>query len=381
MSKINLGAVTGTITNEPRRIACGSPDYIVSKGEIPVGYIEAKDVGADLNSNIYKSQFDRYRKSLNNLIITDYITFQLFENGLPFASATIAKCHNGILAVASQSNNGILAVASQFDKFSELINHFIRYKGQCIQTSLQLSKVMASKARLMASVIFDSLNIDSYVPPYADSNSIRSQLTGFKDILIPDITPKEFSDIYAQTIAYGMFSARLNDQSDDTFTRSKAAALIPFYNPFLRKLFQYIAGYDLDDNIRWIVDDLADLFNYININAILKEFDKTEHDPLIHFYETFLSEYDPALRKSRGVWYTPPPVVKFIVQTVDEILKQDFGLPDGLSDATKRTRGHAPLLGDTYHRVPSNTSVICCVSNVRCTCSKAFARFSGFVLI
>ena len=135
-----------------------------------------------------------------------------------------------------------------------------------------------------------------------------------------------------------MFAAKLNDGTNDTFTRSKAAQLIPHSNPFLRKLFQYIAGYDLDERIRWVVDDLADLFNYVDIYEIIKEFDKTYHDPIVHFYDTFLAEYDPALRKNRGVWHTPQPVVQFIVRAVDDILKQDFGLPQGLTDASKIKR-------------------------------------------
>jgi predicted helicase len=80
---------------------------------------------------------------------------------------------------------------------------------------------------------------------------------------------------------------------------------------------------------------LADLFNHVAIHEIIKEFDKTDHDPIVHFYETFLAEYDPALRKSRGVWYTPQPVVQFIVKAVDDILKQDFGLSQGLADTSK----------------------------------------------
>ncbi|MCL1943182.1 MAG: N-6 DNA methylase [Candidatus Azobacteroides sp.] len=318
LEKITTGL---TVTNEPKRIACGAPDYIVTRKEIPVGYIEAKDIGIDLNGKANKAQFDRYKQSLDNLIITDYLTFQLFENGEPITSVTIAKA----------GKTDIEPDKTQFEAFAALIHLFTGYEGQGIQTSLQLSKVMAAKARLMANIIENALNDNEK----SDSNSLDGQLKGFREVLIHDITHKEFADIYAQTIAYGMFAARLNDETDDTFTRSKAAQLIPHSNPFLRKLFQYIAGYDLDERIRWVVDDLADLFNHVDINAIIKEFDKADHDPIIHFYETFLAEYDPALRKSRGVWYTPQPVVQFMVQAVDDILIRDFGLAQGLADASK----------------------------------------------
>jgi predicted helicase len=306
------------ITNEPKRIACGAPDYIVTRKEIPVGYIEAKDIGVDLNGKANKEQFERYRQSLSNLIITDYLTFQLFEDNGKVASATIAKVNKA----------GIEADSAQFDVFAEMVSLFTGYQGLSIQTSEHLSKMMAAKARLMANIIEQTLESNEQ----SDNNSLNGQLRGFREVLIHDITHKTFADIYAQTIAYGMFAARLNDETNNEFSRATAAQAIPQSNPFLQKLFQYIAGYDLDDRIRWVVDDLADLFNYVDIGEVMKEFDKIDHDPIIHFYETFLAEYDPVLRKSRGVWYTHKPVVQFIVQAVDDILKQEFSIPQGLAD-------------------------------------------------
>lgn len=134
-----------------------------------------------------------------------------------------------------------------------------------------------------------------------------------------------------------MFAARLHDPTLPTFTRQEAAELIPKSNPFLRKLFQYVAGYDLDHRVVWIVDALADIFRATDVKALLTNFGSAtqQNDPIIHFYETFLAQYDPALRKARGVWYTPEPVVKFIVRAVDDILKSEFGLKDGLADTSK----------------------------------------------
>lgn len=134
-----------------------------------------------------------------------------------------------------------------------------------------------------------------------------------------------------------MFAGRLNDKSLDNFSRMEACECIPKSNPFLRKLFGYIAGPDIDERIKWIVDDLAEVFVAVDLHEILKDFGKATQtrDPIIHFYETFLSEYDPKLRKSRGVWYTPQPVVNFIVRSVDDILKNEFGLSSGLADTSK----------------------------------------------
>jgi len=321
-----------TVTNEPKRIACGAPDYIITRKEIPVGYIEAKDIDTDLKHKSHKTQFDRYKHSLNNLIITDYLTFQLFENENLITSVTIAKTEK----------NGIRADEMQFELFIGLIDRFVGYEGESILTSANLSKIMAAKARLMSKTIEEVLDEDSnsLKAEMSDDSSLIGQLKAFKDVILHEMSHKEFADIYAQTIAYGMFAARFNDQSNTPFNRTKATQLIPHSNPFLRKLFQEIVGFDVDERICWVADDMANLFNYVSIDEIKKEFDKTAHDPMIHFYETFLAEYDPALRKSRGVWYTPQPVVKFIVQAVDDILKEDFGLSEGLADTSKVKRVH-----------------------------------------
>ncbi|MDP1620880.1 MAG: type ISP restriction/modification enzyme [Bacteroidales bacterium] len=201
--------------------------------------------------------------------------------------------------------------------------------------------MMAAKAKLLAIVIENALADAGLEEEFSTvneaNNTLRDQLTAFREVLIHDITPKEFADIYAQTIAYGMFAARLHDTSLETFSRQEASELIPRTNPFLRKLFQYVAGYDLDGRIVWIVDGLADLFRATDVAELLKNFGSATQtqDPIIHFYETFLAEYDPKLRKARGVWYTPHPVVNFIVRAVDDILITEFGFPNGLADTSK----------------------------------------------
>ena len=320
------------VTNEPQRIDCGAPDYILTRKGIPVGYIEAKDVGKSLDSKLYHEQFARYQSSLSNLIITDYLDFRLYLDGVFTTSIVLAEIEK----------EKIVAKPENFAAFTDLIQDFSRYAGQTISSASKLSKMMAGKARLLADVIEKALSGTS---GEANSmlreanNSLKEQLEGFRAVLIHDITPKQFADIYAQTVAYGMFAARLHDPTLEDFNRKEAAELIPRTNPFLRKLFQYIAGYDLDSRIVWIVDALADLFKATDVAALLRDFGKAtqQHDPIIHFYETFLAEYDPALRKSRGVWYTPEPVVNFIVRAVDDILKTEFGLKDGLADTSKTT--------------------------------------------
>src|SRR5665811_1538485 len=257
------------VTNEPARVACGAPDYIITRKNIPVGYIEAKDIGADLCNKIYKEQFDRYKQSLNNLIITDYLTFQLFIDGVFVTSVVIGEIQG----------NKIVTRPENFAGFTDLLKNFCIYTGQTIKSASKLSKMMAGKARLLANVIERALDPDiSSGEIYEPQNlNLHNQYESFKQILIHDITVKSFADIYSQTVAYGMFAARLHDTSLENFTRQEAAELIPKSNPFLRKLFQYVAGYDLDDRIKWIVDALADIFRATNVEELLKDFGKSTH--------------------------------------------------------------------------------------------------------
>jgi predicted helicase len=315
-------------TNEPKRQSCGAPDYILTKKDIPVGFIEAKDVGdKDLEGNKKtgnKEQFDRYKASLNNLIFTDYIDFHLYRDGQFITKITIAEIQDG----------KIVALPNNFSSFENLLKDFCTHISQSIKSSKKLAEMMAGKARLLSEVIEKALTSDE---TNQENSTLKDQMNAFKEILIHDITPKGFADVYAQTIAYGMFAARLHDPTLPTFSRQEASELIPKSNPFLRKLFGYIAGPDIDDRIKWIVDSLVDIFLACNVEEILKNYGKTTkmEDPIIHFYETFLSEYDPKLRKARGVWYTPAPVVNFIVRAVDDILKTEFDLPQGLEDTSK----------------------------------------------
>ena len=325
-----LEALVPTIraTNEPKRQSCGAPDYILTKKDIPVGFIEAKDIGdKDLDGakkTGNKEQFDRYKASLNNLIFTDYLSFHLYRDG-----ELITK-----ISIGEITDKGIKPLSENFGNFENLIKDFCTHVGQTIKSSKKLAEMMAGKARLLSDVIGKALTSDEL---NQEDSTLKDQMLAFKQILIHDITPQGFADVYAQTIAYGMFAARLHDPTLGTFSRQEAAELIPKSNPFLRKLFGYIAGPDIDDRIKWIVDSLVDIFLACNVEEILKNYGKSTkmEDPIIHFYETFLSEYDPKLRKARGVWYTPQPVVNFIVRAVDEILKTEFDLPQGLADTSK----------------------------------------------
>lgn len=315
------------VTNEPAHVDCGAPDYMVSreKDHLPVFFIEAKDLNdADLDGRSktgHKEQFDRYKQALDRIIFTDYLDFHLYEHGELFSTVRIAEV----------SGNKIVGKPDAEEDFLAMVNHLATSEIQRITSAAQLAKIMAGKARLLANIIETAMNEDA--ESYENDN-LHGQYQAFKDVLIQELKISDFADIYAQTIAYGMFAARLHDDTPEDFSREEAARLIPKTNPFLRQIFNNLAGNDLDDRIAWVVDDLVTVFKAANLQKIMKSYSsgKRHHDPMIHFYEDFLSEYNPKLRKSKGVWYTPQPVVSFIVRAVDEILQKEFGLAEGLAD-------------------------------------------------
>jgi len=308
------------ITNEPSRIECGAPDYVVSKNNIPWGYIEAKDINTDLNSKNIREQINRYKEALNNLIVTDYLNFIYYKAGEYKLNVIIGKLIDGKII---ENKDG-------YDSFLEMINVFTGYKGIKINNSEKLAKIMANKTRLLSSII---KNI--FVVYKNRENSIKEQMNIFKEYLIHDLYEDTFADIYSQTIAYGLFAAKLYAKSDFRFSRISVADLIPQSNIFLKRFFHYIMGPDIDENIKWFVDDFAEVFNIVDIAAIKKEFENKDQDPYIYFYETYLQEYDRETKKEKGAYYTPVPVVRFIVNSVDEILKKEFNLAEGIADNSK----------------------------------------------
>ena len=313
--------VTGVqAINEPTRQKCGAPDYIIQKKNIPIGYIEAKDIDKNLDVVEKSEQLDRYRASLDNLILTNYLEFRFFVSGQKVDTVKVADIINGKVKVYE----------NEYQKLIDHIRNFCDYQGQTIKSPKQLANLMAQKAVMIRDVMINALNCDC-------AGSLTSQRDAFKQILLHDLTNNTFADMYAQTIAYGLFVARLNDTTLEDFSRQEARELVSKNNPFLRQLFDYISGANLDDNLVWIVDDLVEIFRAVDLNKLLRNYGITTQmsDPFLHFYETFLESYDKVNKEKRGVYYTPQPVVRFIVKAVDDILKTEFNLPHGLADDKK----------------------------------------------
>ena len=312
------------VINEPKRIECGAPDYILQKGGMPVAFVEAKDIGdpdlAGRRKN--REQFDRYKAGLDAIAFTDYLDFRLWRDGRETMAVRLGEERDGKLVLN----------ADKADSFLTLVAELGNAAPQKIRTATQLARQMAGKAQVLREVA-EKVLAQQEKARDSQGYSLYTILSDFKRLVTPEIDVARFADMYAQTVTYGMFAARLHDNTPENFTRIAAAECIPRSNPFLKGLFLNISSY-LESELQWIVDDIARLFAAADMPQIMSAYGegKRRKDPMIHFYEDFLDYYDPALKRDMGVWYTWLPIVQFIIRAVDCLLVSDFGMPDGLAD-------------------------------------------------
>jgi len=316
-----LDKITGLeATNEPKRSDCGAPDFVLKENLLPIGHVECKDVGIDLNKTEKSAQLKRYLPALSNLILTDYLEFRWFVDGKKHLTLRLGDW-NGSNLITNKAGIGQLVT---------LLRQFAETRARTIRTARQLATLLARKAKLLDSLVVQAFESET------KAGELHEQFRSIREMLVPDMSEAAFADMYAQTIAYGLFAARIFDPTPENFTRIEAADLLPPTNPLLRAFFKHLGSYDFDNDpaVAWCVDEMCALFLHADIHNILEEFSRKKgfEDPIVHFYETFLAEYNPRLRKSRGVYYTPEPVVSFIVRSVDEILKTRFNKPRGLAD-------------------------------------------------
>ena len=312
------------VINEPKHISgIGAPDFILKENDITLGYIETKRLNdADLQGlNINKEQFTRYKQGLENVLFTDYLTFLLYRGEELIQEVRIGNIFNNV---------EIKVIKDNYKSFLDLIQNFISFRGSDIESPEKLAILMAGKARLLKEKIYEALQID---------DRLQKHLKYFKDNLLNNISDEQFSDLYSQTLVYGLFSARINQQEQYNIKEFNKANIIEYFlpksNPFLCNLFEFILKNI--SGISWILDDLINLYSHTNLSEILSYYGSNTktNDPIIYFYETFLSKYNPEERKKLGIWYTPKPIVDFMVRGIDYVLKHDFNLRDGLLDSSK----------------------------------------------
>lgn len=327
-------------SNDPKHIACGAPDFIVEKGKVPLGYVETKDIGVGLDQVEKSEQMRRYLEGLNNLILTDYLEFRWYVNG-----ARKDKIHVAEIG----KNNRLIKVPGAAELLDHLFYKFFSEEVPIITAPKELAKRLAAVTGFIRNQIIQAMSsVDA-----ALKKGLEDQYTAFRDLLLPGLKPEEFADLYAQTMTYGLFAAKLSAPEKEKFTLLSAYQFL-FGNKFLRRLFSDVSE-ELDEIeiIRPYLQDIVSLLNRADMGSIQADFGRRarSEDPVVHFYETFLAAYDPRLRKSRGVYYTPEPVVQFIVRAVDDLLKTRFGKPWGLADSSVKVLDPATGTGTFLYYV------------------------------
>jgi len=330
-----------TVTNEPKRTVCGSPDFQITRKGVPLGHVETKDIGTDLEEmergqGPHGQQFLRYLHGLTNWLLTDYLEFRWFVCGQRRLVVRLAQL---------DAQGQIRPVPQAEHHLTELLTAFLEQTAPTVATARELAQRMAGMTRILRDLMIGLLEseeqkqqeqIDQQQKEHPEPHEgwLHHWLAAFRETLIPDLDPQQFADMLAQTLAYGLFAARVHAAPGKRFSRELAAYYLPKTNPFLRKLFAEIAGVDMPDAIAWAVNDLVDLLKRADMAEILTQFGqgKGKQDPVIHFYETFLAAYDPLVREVRGVYYTPEPVVRYMVRSIDQLLMTHFDRPKGLAD-------------------------------------------------
>ena len=293
---------------EPRRLdQIGRPDFVAMNGLLPLGYIEAEAYGRDLNrlTGHAQEQNARFTENLDNFILTNFVDFQLWTDGQRREEARVGDGTGG---------------------FETLLERFLNAEPVQIATPEALARYLARRTRELQTQVTTVLT--------NESSDIYRMFSAFKELLLSTLTLDDFADMYAQTLAYGLFAARCTLPNATNFSRHTAVDALPRSNPFLIELFHQIASPRLEANVTYILDEIAALLRNVPTEIFRTTFDARNHfeDPVIHFYETFLAEYDPQRRVDRGVYYTPPQVISYIVRSVDSLLKTALNRPDGLAD-------------------------------------------------
>src|SRR3989338_8231999 len=313
------------IDHDARAKQGNKPDFVVLKGDIPILYIEAKDIGVSLDRVEKSEQMARYF-GYSNLILTDYLEFRFYRNGYGYGEPIK-------IADYDLKERTIKARSENYDLLAKTLIDFAQSHKEPIKSGAHLAKIMGGKAQRIRDNVQQFLGVDS-----EQNKELMQVYEAIKKMLVHDLSLEAFSDMYAQTLVYGLFAARYYDASPDTFSRREAIELVPASNPFLRHFFDHVAGANFDKRLGYIVDELCEVFQHADTKKLVEEY-MDDADPIIHFYEDFLKEYDPALRKRMGAYYTPLQVVNFIIRSVDQILRKDFGLAQGLADTSKLANG------------------------------------------
>ncbi|HEH5463645.1 TPA: DNA methyltransferase [Campylobacter jejuni] len=316
----------------------GAPDFLITKDFLTLGYIENKRVNANLDNIIKSDQILKYTKLSPNIILTDYLRFILLslndKNEIIICKEVKICSLDEIKSVIK--NQSLLDTKTQ--ELNELFSIFFSKIPNPINSALDFANHLSLRTRILK----DELLLSS------KNETLLSLFNTFKETLYKELSYEEFCDSFAQTLTYSLFLAKLNNDTAKEIDLNNAKKFIPKSFPLIRSMSGFLDdSFENLENIKWLLEEIINIINHIDITSIIKELNKTgekdlfnrptilstHKDPYLHFYETFLASYDPKLREVRGVYYTPAPVVIFIINAIDEALKQDFNHKKGLSEA------------------------------------------------
>ncbi|WP_283803876.1 type ISP restriction/modification enzyme [Campylobacter jejuni] len=316
----------------------GAPDFLITKDFLTLGYIENKRVNANLDNIIKSDQILKYTKLSPNIILTDYLRFILLslndKNEIIICKEVKICSLDEIKSVIK--NQSLLETKTK--ELNELFAIFFSKIPNPINSALDFANHLSLRTRILK----DELLLSS------KNEILLSLFNTFKETLYKELSYEEFCDSFAQTLTYSLFLAKLNNDTAKEIDLNNAKKFIPKSFPLIRSMSGFLDdSFENLENIKWLLEEIINIINHIDITSIIKELNKTgekdlfnrptilstHKDPYLHFYETFLASYDPKLREVRGVYYTPAPVVIFIINAIDEALKQDFNHKKGLSEA------------------------------------------------
>lgn len=295
----------------------GFPDITIKENDFTLGYIEVKLPTDNIDDKKFKEQFDRYKGSLENIIFTNLKIWQLWQWDKE-GNAKIAK--EIIFDYASPKE----------EEFLKLFGAFIGFRMVQATTAKQLAVNLAKRTKLLASLLTEILEDET------QNKLLLETKEAFKTTLLHDIDDKSFTNLIAETFTYSLFIAKLEHferGKQDELTLTTAVDYIPRTIPVLNDLYQLAQNlskqiFDIKESVELILKELNNCAIEKIRNSFYKE--NSSNEPILYFYETFLKEYDKETKKKRGAYYTPKPVVDFIVKSVDALLMETFGLKDGM---------------------------------------------------
>ncbi len=307
------------IEHEPKKEQGSQPDFRVSFQGLNIGYIENKRAGVNLSQLLKSDQIRKYLELNPNLMLTDYLNFMWVgkdENNAPLIKKEIS------IASPDELSKPLKPKPQTERDLIELFKSFFNHEAAPITNAKDFATHLSPHTRYLKDALIK----------YREKEQVSSIFKNFKEYLYEELSFEDFSDALAQTLTYSLFLAKLNHPFEK-INLDNVRSSIPKNFAVIREMADFLKKLDEIQEIQWLLNEILSSINHVDMDSILKDLND-DKDPYLHFYETFLSAYDPKLRESKGVYYTPDSVVKFIINALDSLLKTHFkDAPLGLKSA------------------------------------------------